>query len=312
MPGILCRCLNQKNNPGRVSGRYPRTTLPLALASLLVTAGALTSNGAESVSREVSIIKNLDYKSGANLGEYEKERCKLDLYLPRGKTEFPTLLWFHGGALQTGSKDDAFNARIGQSLAEAGIAVAMANYRLSPKAKYPAYIEDAAAAFAWVRAHIAAHGGNPRKIFVGGHSAGGYLTFMVGLDSHYLRQQGLETTAIAGLVPISGQTMTHYTVREERGLNKETIIADEAAPVHYLRKDAPPMLVLFAEHDMPARVEENQYLVAALKAKGDPRVLEQMIAGRDHGSIAGNIPKAGDPAAKAIIDFIDSCAPAPN
>ncbi len=68
------------------------------------------------------------------------------------------------------------------------------------------------------------------------------------------------------------------------------------------------MLVLFAEHDMPARAEENQYLVAALKAAGDTRVLQQMIPKRDHGSIAGNIPQPGDPAAKAILDFIDSCS----
>jgi hypothetical protein len=100
--------------------------------------------------------------------------------------------------------------------------------------------------------------------------------------------------------------MTHYTVREERGLDKDVIVADEAAPVHYLHKDVPLMLLLYADHDMPARAEENLYLVAALKAVGATNVLQQMILDRDHGSIAGNIPQPGDPAAKAILNFIES------
>ena len=276
------------------------------VAWLLVLPSPRCTFSAEPTVNAVTILKEIAYKSGTALSEYEQERCKLDLYLPNSRTGFPTLVWFHGGALKTGSKDEEFNVRIGRRLAEAGVAVAMANYRLSPKAKYPGYVEDAAAAFAWVRGHIAEHGGDPQKIFIGGHSAGGYLTFMIGLDARYLRRHGMETTAIAGLIPVSGQTMTHYTVREERGLDKDIIIADEAAPVHYVRMDAPPMLVLYAEHDMPARAEENQYLVATLKAAGHKHVAQQMIAGRDHGSIAGNIPQPGDPAAEAILSFIGS------
>ena len=115
-----------------------------------------------------------------------------------------------------------------RSLARAGVAVVSAEYRLSPKVKYPAYLQDAAAAFAWTRAHIAEHGGDVEKLFVGGHSAGGYLTFMIGLDERYLREFGVELSGIAGLIPVSGQTMTHYTVREERGIGQFTITADEA------------------------------------------------------------------------------------
>jgi acetyl esterase/lipase len=263
---------------------------------------------AEATPIGISVLKDIAYKPDARITEYEKERCKLDLYLPESKHVFPSLVWFHGGGLTGGSKDDDFNVRIGRSLANAGIAVAIANYRLSPKAKYPSYVEDAAAAFTWVQGHISERGGDPRRVFAGGHSAGAYLVLMIGLDRRYLVRHGLDTSALAGLIPVSGQTMTHYTVREERGLNKDTIIADEAAPVHYARKDAPPMLVLFAEHDMPARAEENQYLVAALKAAGHPHILERMIRDRDHGSIAGRIPEPDDPAAKAIVSFIEAKA----
>ena len=256
--------------------------------------------------RELDVLKDVAYKTTEAISNHEKERCKLDLYLPKKEQGFPTLVWFHGGALKEGSKNDEFNVRIGRSLAQAGVGIAMANYRLSPKVKFPGYVEDAAAAFAWVRRTSPRAEAIRKRVFVGGHSAGGYLTLMIGLDSRYLRNCGLETGAIAGLIPVSGQTMTHYTVREERGLAKDIIIADEAAPIHHVRKDAPPMLVLFAEKDLPARAEENQYLVAALKAAGNERVVQRMIPDRDHGSIAGNIPQPGDPAAAAILAFISS------
>ena len=260
--------------------------------------------GAEPTRPDVTVLSDLAYKAGDALTDYEKARCQLDLYLPQQATGFATLVWFHGGALMEGGKNDEFNVRIARSLTQAGVAVALANYRLSPKAKYPSYVEDAAAAFAWVHAHIAERGGDPARVFVGGHSAGGYLTYMIGLDGRYLQAHGLETSAIAGLIPVSGQVMTHYTIREERGLKKDTIFADDAAPIHHLRKETPPFLILYAEHDMAARAEENQYLAAALKATGNPRVLPQLIKDRDHGSIAGNIAQPGDPAAQAILAFM--------
>ena len=285
-------------------------TSSLRRASFLAALGLFTGLAPTVVLRadppaaEVQVQANLTYKSGDTLSDYEKERCQLDLYLPAGKKDFATLVWFHGGGLTGGTKDDASVADLARSLARSGLAVAAANYRLSPKAKFPAYIEDAAAAFAWVHGNIDAHGGDPQRVFVGGHSAGAYLTLMVGLDSRYLKRHGLETSSIAGLVPLSGQTLTHYTIREERGLPKETLIADEAAPIHYARKDAPPMLVLFAEHDMPMRVEENRLLVAALKAAGNTGVTGRLIADRDHGSIADNIAKPDDPVRAVVVEFV--------
>jgi acetyl esterase/lipase len=290
----------------RTPTRNPRFSQPIGELALLLFLGLLGGPATgQPATNAVLVVKDLAYRP-ENTSAYEKERCKLDLYVPASSSgkEFATLVWFHGGALKEGSKDDEFSIRIGKRLAELGLRVAIPNYRLSPKATYPAYIEDAAAAFAYVRAHIAEHGGDPARVFLGGHSAGAYLTLMLGLDPKYLARCGLGTSCIAGLVPVSGQTMTHYTVREERGLPKDTIIADEAAPIHYARKDAPPLLIVYADKDMPTRAEENRYLVAALKAAGHRRVTEQMILDRDHGSVAGNIARPGDPAAEAILAFI--------
>jgi acetyl esterase/lipase len=248
-------------------------------------------------------VKDLPYKQGEKLSAYERERCKLDLYLPEQKP-FATLVWFHGGGLTAGSKGNKETVAVAESLARGGIAVAAVNYRLSPKAKYPAYIEDGAAAVAWVKAHIPDYGGEPHKVFVGGHSAGAYLTLMLGLDDHYLTARGLRLQDLAGLVPVAGQTLTHFTIRQERGLPKNVIIADDAAPLHHARKDAPPMLILYAEKDMALRAEENLLLAAALRNEGDNRLTIKMIKGANHGSVGNNLAKDDYYGRELVLQFI--------
>jgi acetyl esterase/lipase len=251
-------------------------------------------------------LSDIAYKSGDKLSAYEKERCKLDVYLPVGKKNFATLVWFHGGGITKGSKDSEHTPAIARSLASGGIAVVNVNYRLSPKATYPAYVEDGAAAFAWTLSHIAEHGGDVNRVFIGGHSAGGYLTLLVGLDAHYLKDLGIELSSIAGLIPISPQTMTHYTVREERGIGKYTITADDAAPVFHVRKDTAPILVLYADNDMAARAEECAYFVAIMKGAGNKLVTGKMIADRNHGSVGNNVENEDDAARIEILNFISS------
>ena len=281
-----------------------------ALIGLLCLLAQPVHTCADEAAAQIRPVADVPYKGGDALSEYESQRCKLDIYLPRDVKNFATLVWFHGGALKAGSKDGGETPKIARALAADGIAVASVNYRLSPKATYPAYLEDSAAAVAWVRAHIAEHGGDPAKVFISGHSAGGWLALMIAMDARWLKPHGLTPDSFAGYIPLSGQTMTHYTVREERGIGKENIVADEAAPVHYCRKDTPPMLVLAGDHDMAARSEENEYFVAVLKGAGNKGVTFRQIPDRTHGSIANNIPKSGDPVRKAMLDFIAATASA--
>lgn len=277
--------------------RSPFLLLALVLGSLLLARPCHAE--------PVRTIANVVYKAGDALSEYEKERCKLDLHLPAEGRNLPVLVWFHGGGLTGGTKDGGMTPKLAERFVREGIAFIAVNYRLSPKATYPAYLDDTAAAFAWVKAHAAEHGLDPTRIFVGGHSAGAYLTSMVGLDDRWLKAYQLTPNAIAGLIPVSGQMMTHFTVRAERGITDKNILtADEAAPINHLRKDAPPMLILFGDKDWPARREENLYFAAALKVAGHTRVQALQIDDRNHGSIAGNIVKEGDPAAEAILQFI--------
>ncbi len=250
-------------------------------------------------------LSDVPYKEAASADEYERSRCVLDVYLPAASHAFATLVWFHGGGLTGGNKDGKETVRIAASLAGEGMAVVVPNYRLSPKAGYPAYLEDAAAAVAWTVRHTSDHGGDAKRVFVGGHSAGGYLTLMVGMDARLLERHGVAPDTLAGLIPVSGQTMTHYAIRSERGLGRFSVTADEAAPVRYAaEKSLPPMLILWAENDMPARAEENAFLVALLKGAKQPHITGVQIPGRDHGSVGHRIAEKDDAARSLLLKFM--------
>ena len=256
---------------------------------------------------ELRTLRDIAYKDDVvSQTPYEQERCKLDLTLPADAKGFPTYVWFYGGGLKNGGKDldSEYCAEIRASLARAGVAVVTPDYRLSPKVKYPAYVDDAAAAFAWTVKHIAAHGGDPRKVFIGGHSAGGYLALLVGMDPERLKPHGLTLGSVAGIAQVSGQVFNHYTVRDERGQARYGITSDEAAPAFHIRKSLPPMLTIYAQNDMLSRAEENMFFVTTLKAAGHTENYSLRVDDRDHATVGHNLRNDDDPARLAILNFI--------
>lgn len=213
---------------------------------------------------------------------YIRSQCRLDLYYPKGKKNFGTIVWFHGGGLTGGQKS------VPEALMQKGYAVIGVGYRFSPKVKAPAYIEDAAASVAWVFQNIARYGGDPKLIFVSGHSAGGYLGMMITLDKKYLNKYNIDANRIAGLIPFSGQTITHFTIRQERGIVETQPLIDEYSPLFFVRKDAPPMLLITGdrEKEMLGRYEENAYLSRMMKLVGHQRTRLYELDGFDHGAMA--------------------------
>lgn len=210
-----------------------------------------------------SIEKNINYYSKPS-GNYQENRCVLDIYYPKNKSNFATIVWFHGGGLSAGEKE------IPKALKERGIAVIGVNYRLYPNIKEPVYIEDAAASVAWVFKNIKKYGGDPKKIFISGHSAGGYLTSMIGLDKKYLKHFDIDADSIAGLIPFSGHAITHFTVRKERGIDGTQPIIDNLAPLFHVRPDAPPYLMITGDRELEllGRYEENAYMMRMMKIVG--------------------------------------------
>jgi acetyl esterase/lipase len=264
----------------------------LALLSCRLTLLAFAEQ-VQAEARQYQTHSNILYRTGADLSDYTKERCRLDVYYPTGTNNFTTVVWFHGGGLTGGIRS------IPEALKGKGIAVIAAGYRLNPQAKSPAYIEDAAAAVAWTFRNIQTYGGSTNRIFISGHSAGGYLTMMVGLDKRWLAAQGVDANQIAGLVPFSGQCITHFTVRAERGIKDTQPVIDDLAPLYHVRKDAPPLLLITGDRNLEllGRYEENAYLWRMMKLVGRPDTELHELQGLDH----GHMP---DPAYPLLLRFL--------
>jgi acetyl esterase/lipase len=247
---------------------------------ILLFAAALPA----SAQQQYTTVNNISYYSDAEIGkdDYIKSQCVLNFYYPKGLKNYPTIVWFHGGGITGGAKE------IPRALMDKGFAVIGVGYRLSPKAKAPAYINDAAAAVAWTFKHIAEYGGNPDLIFVSGHSAGGYLGMMLAFDKKYLNKYQIDANKIAGLIPFSGQAITHFTVRAERGMKDTQPVIDEYAPLYFVRADAPRTLLITGDREMEllGRYEENAYLLRMLKLTGHKTSRLYEIQGFDHGGMA--------------------------
>jgi len=223
-----------------------------------------------------------DYKNNT----YKAERCVVDVYYPTNKKAFATILWFHGGGITGGNKE------IPQELKEKGYAIIGVGYRLSPNVKAPAYIEDAAAAVAWTFNNIEKYGGDATKIFLSGHSAGGYLNLMVGLDKKWLAKYNIDANKIAGLIPFSPQCITHFTIREEKGIPEKQPVVDEYAPLYHVRGDAPPLLLITGDKELEllGRCEENAYMARMMKLNGHTQTQHYELQGYGHDMVVPGYP----------------------
>ncbi|WP_374441155.1 alpha/beta hydrolase [Epilithonimonas sp.] len=233
-----------------------------------------------------------EYKTESNISYYPEKinktdtyirsQCQLNFYYPANVKNFPTVIWFHGGGLTGGTNE------LPKELLEQNIAVVSVEYRLAPKVKAPAYIEDAAAATAWVFNNIEKYGGNKNLIFQSGHSAGGYLAMMVTLDKKYLQKYNIDADQIAALIPFSGQAITHFQIRKEQGIPELQPTIDQYAPLFHVRKDAPPIVLITGDRELElfGRYEENAYLARMLNLVKHPSVKLLEEEGFDHVSMA--------------------------
>ena len=237
-------------------------------------------------------IRDVSYRPDTE-DAYARERCKLDVYYPTDSSGFATIVYFHGGGLEFGGK------HVPDAWRDEGLAVVPVNYRLHPQVNNPTYTEDAAAAVAWTLAHIGDYGGDPRRVYVSGHSAGGYLTSMIGMDTTYLAAHGAHPDSLAGLLPLSGHTITHFTPRKERGLGWRDVVVDRYAPLHHLRVSELPIVLITGDRELElfGRYEENAYFWRMLVASGHERAELYELDGFGHSPMLG-------PAALLVLEWI--------
>lgn len=233
----------------------------------------------------------------------------LDIYIPNTEG-FDTFIYFHGGGFVTGDKDGEFAPVLAKYFTENGIAFVSANYRMYPSAAYPDYIKDAALAVSFVKKNIKDFGGSGR-IFVGGTSAGGYLSQMLCFDKKWLKFNEISVSDIAGFIHDAGQPTTHFNVLRERGFDRRKLVVDEAAPLYHVgdADSYPPMLFILADNDMQNRPEQTELLLSTMNHFGyDMTKVEKIvISNSTHSSYCARLDDDGAPLfAKIITKFIKS------
>lgn len=227
---------------------------------------------------------------------------RLDLYLPE-RLASSLFVYFHGGGLEYGDKNaaDAF----APYLTSRGIAVASANYRMYPSAKYPDFIYDAAQAVTWANKYMKEVLGCD-KLYVGGSSAGGYLSMMLCFDRRYLKSVGLDNSAIAGYFHDAGQPTAHFNVLKYADIDSRRIIVDETAPLYYigLEKEYPPMRFVVSDNDMTNRYEQTMLVLSTLSHFGYKNYDHSVMHGK-HCEYCSKIDENGESVfGQMIYNFI--------
>ena len=247
---------------------------------IFMTFMVLNVNAQKSISSDEVITSNIQYKNGKDT--YIKERCKLDICYDKSKKNSPVVVWYHGGGLTSGQKE------IPGLLKKQGFVVVGVNYRLLPKVKIDECLDDCAAALAWVFQNISQYGGDAKKIFVSGHSAGGYITTMLGLDKTWLSRYGVDANNIAGLIPFSGQMISHFAYRKMNGIDNLQPTIDKYAPLYHVRKDAAPLVLITGDRNIElfGRDEENGYMWRMMNLIGRPDTQLYELGGYGHGAMA--------------------------
>ena len=234
---------------------------------------------------------------------YQHPRQSLDVHLPDNDA-FAVLVYFHGGGIVAGSKAQQWIPH----LVKKGIAVVSCNYRLYPEASYPEFIKDAAAAVAWAYKHMGEYG-EVKGIFIGGSSAGGYLTQMLCFDKKYLAMHKINADEVSGYVMDAGQPTTHFNVLKERGIDTRRVVVDEAAPLFHITRDRDyaPMQIIVAENDMTNRAEQTALMIGTLKHMGCPeeRIDYRFMSGCKHVEYLKVYDEAGNNLfAQMVSEFI--------
>ena len=232
---------------------------------------------------------------------------RIDLYLPENGPAPDLFLFFHGGGFVGGSRKYREPAYGG--LVRSGVAVATADYRMYPEAAYPDFVEDAALACAWVKENIARYA-PVRRIFLGGSSAGGYLTQMLCFDASWLGRHHLKPSDFAGFFHDAGQPTAHFNVLKERGLDSRRVIVDETAPLYHVGTDTdlPPMHFVVSDNDIPVRYEQTMVMISALKDFGfDPGRVTYEVRHGGHTQYCKELDEDGNSVyAEMILRFIQS------
>jgi len=253
-----------------------------------------------------AVEKDIPYADGG-------DQQMLDLYLP-GNKDFSTIVFTYGGGWQTGSRKSV--TAIGEKFQSLGFGCALLSHRLGPKDKFPSQIEDVAAGFAWVKKNIAAKGGDPKRVFLMGHSSGAQLSLLLAADRQYLAKHKLTPADIAGVVGLSspvdleprkGGKGFGDALMAGRGadvFSRDTAIMKNASPIQHITKDLPPVFLVVGDRDFPMLEGDAKAFVE--KAKAINVAAAMFVAKeRDHMAVVRGVIEDGSPVLEQTLAFLN-------
>lgn len=250
--------------------------------------------------------------------QYGKDaKQSLNVYLPAEdvKGPLPVVIWVHGGGWRNGDKDNRAGMNLCQTWTKAGFVVVGLDYRLTPAVVHPAHVEDVVAGITWVHKNIAKHGGDPKRVFLLGHSAGAHLVALVATAPKYLKAHNLSPkSALAGVMAIDTAS---YDLSATRTLAVRKMILDafgddektlkDASPLQHARQnpnECPPF-VIAAVKQRPEAVSESKALNAVL-SQSTLVVVDYPGSGQlaAHGLIAKELADFDKDLTKQLVKFV--------
>jgi acetyl esterase/lipase len=236
----------------------------IILLSMLATAGCTKFDLLNAT------IPSCGYARTSNLAYANLPQQKLDVYVPRhAKPKTAVVIFFYGGDWQDGNKGDY--RFVAQAITSKGFIAVLPDYRLYPAVTFPAFMTDAALAVRWVHDNIASYGGDPDRVFLAGHSAGGHIVALLTLDKHYLQNVGLNRDVIRATAGLSGP-YDFVPSPPDRGVFSmplnDTVPPPDIEPINFVDGTAPPMLLIQGLSDPTVNPRNATELAAKIRAAG--------------------------------------------
>ncbi|WDQ99795.1 alpha/beta hydrolase [Devosia sp. J2-20] len=206
-------------------------------------------------------------KVGDGVAYADGPRHRLDVYAPEARgAAAPVVFFIYGGGWNRGERSDY--QFVGRALAARGFVAVIADYRLVPEVQYPGFLEDSAKALKWVQDNIANYGGDPKRLFLAGHSAGAYNATMLALDPSFLREYGVNMN-ILGVAALSGPYDFYpFEYGEVQNAFGGAPNPEGTQPINLVTSQTPPMYLATGTTDPIVRMQNTERFAQKLKDSG--------------------------------------------
>lgn len=232
-------------------------------------------------------------------------RLSLDVYAPPQAADAPVVVFFYGGSWEGGKR--RWYRYVGDALASRGVLAVIPDYRKYPDVRFPAFMHDAARAVAWTRAHAREFGGDPARLFVMGHSAGGQIAALLAADKRYLADVGLRPRDLSGMIGLAGAyAFLPFVDNEAHIFGNDAQGRYDSQPINFIDGDEPPMLLLQGAADTEVPPHNAQVMAERAQAMDGTAVLK-LYPGVGHASILLSFARGGAssvPALRDVVEFV--------